>query len=163
MTEVKTHKAYKTILVPLDGSALAETALAHAQGLATQMHSSVVLLRVSVYPSYDFLFVDPQLAATLRQDVERVHEEERHYLQQTAARLKRAGLRVSAELREGDVAEMILETAASSHADLIVMSTHGRSGLSRWLMGSVANRVIHHASIPVLLIRDSPTVVTEAD
>jgi nucleotide-binding universal stress UspA family protein len=156
-------RTYKTILVPLDGSTLAETALVHAQALATQMHSSLVLLRVSAYPSYDFLFVDPLLAATLRQDVEQIHDEERRYLRETAAGLKKAGLRVSADLREGDPAEAILETAASSHADLIVMTTHGRGGLSRWLMGSVADRIVHHASIPVLLIRAGPTVVSEAE
>jgi nucleotide-binding universal stress UspA family protein len=158
MLEEITPVAYKTFLVPLDGSPLAEAALAHAQALAMQMHASVVLMRVSVYPSHDFMFVDPLLAGTLRRDVEQIQEEERRYLRDTAMPLKKAGLRVSAEFHEGDPAEMILKVAESSHADLIVMTTHGRGGLSRWLIGSIAERVVQHEKIQVLLIRASPAV-----
>jgi nucleotide-binding universal stress UspA family protein len=150
--------SYKTILVPLDGSTLAELALPHACALAKQAGARIVLLRVSAYPTYDFLFIDAALAATLRQTVEQVHDDERRYLREMADSLNADGLKVTAELREGDSAQTILEVSRTSHADLLVMSTHGHGGLARWLMGSVADKVVHHATIPVLLIRANPSV-----
>ena len=72
--------------------------------------------------------------------------------ERTAARLGELGLRVQTEVCEGHVAEAILDYADSKHADLIAMSTHGRSGLGRLLMGSVAEKVMHSTKVPVLLV-----------
>jgi nucleotide-binding universal stress UspA family protein len=111
------------------------------------------------YSTYDFLFVNPMLAATLRQTIEQSHDEERRYLREMAASLSGDGLTVTAELREGDAAEVILNCSQTGHADLIVMSTHGHGGLTRWLVGSVADKIVRHAAIPVLLVRANPLVV----
>ena len=66
--------------------------------------------------------------------------------------MTQAGAKVTHIMREGPIPEMILKVADEVHADVIAMSTHGRSGVQRWLMGSVADRVVHYSHIPVMLI-----------
>ena len=83
-------------------------------------------------------------------------ESAQHYLKMIADRFTHAGIRVRMATEQGDAAESILDAADALHADLIAMSTHGRSGVRRFVLGSVADRVLHHARVPVLLIR--PTV-----
>ena len=141
---------YKKILVPLDGSTLAEAALPHAQALASSEDAEIYLLRVSVNPAAEFSFSDPSLAADF---IDAMEAETLAYLQSIRSRLQRAGIRTSFLIRKGSTAETILEVAVGVHADIIAMSTHGRSGISRWLLGSVADRVVHHSQVPVLLIR----------
>ena len=141
---------YNKILVPLDGSALAEAVLPHAQALATSEEAEIILLRVSADPAAEFSFSDPSLASSL---IEGLEAESLTYLQSIRARLQRAGLRSSFLIRQGAIAETILRVADEVKADIIAMSTHGRSGVSRWLLGSIANRVVNHSPIPVLLIR----------
>jgi nucleotide-binding universal stress UspA family protein len=142
--------AYKKILVCLDGSALAEAALPHAQMLASDEEAEIVLLRISVNPAAEFSFSDPQLAENL---IEEVEAESLAYMQSVRAKLQKAGFRTSFLICQGPIAETILQVASENHADVIVMSTHGRSGIKRWLVGSVADRVVTHSSLPVLLIR----------
>lgn len=141
---------YNRILVPLDGSPLAEAVLPHAQALAVSEEAEIVLLRVSADPAAEFSFSDPSLASSL---IDSLEAESLSYLQSIRARLQRAGLRTSFLIRQGAIAETILQIAAEVHADVVAMSTHGRSGFSRLLLGSIANRVVNQSSIPVLLIR----------
>ena len=75
------------------------------------------------------------------------------YMQSVRSRLQKAGFRTSFLICQGPVAETILQTASENGADVIVMSTHGRSGMKRWLLGSVADRVVTHSDRPVMLIR----------
>jgi len=142
--------AYKRILVCLDGSALAETALPHAQMLASGEDAEITLLRVSANPAAEFSFSDPGIAHNIIEDME---AETLAYMQSARGRLQKAGYRTSFLIRQGAIAETILQTASESHADVIVMSTHGRSGVQRWLLGSVADRVVTHSDLPVMLIR----------
>ena len=142
--------AYKRILVCLDGSALAETALPHAQMLASDEDAEVILLRVSTNPAAEFSFSDPSIANHI---VEEMEAETLAYMQSARAKLQRAGVRTSFLIRQGTIAETILQIAMECKADVIAMSTHGRSGVKRWLLGSVADRVVTHSDIPVLLIR----------
>jgi nucleotide-binding universal stress UspA family protein len=146
--------AYKKILVCLDGSPLAEAALPHAQILASDEEAEVILLRVSVNPAAEFSFSDPAIANKFIQDME---AETLHYLQSVRSRLQKAGFRTSFLIRQGTVAETILQTASETKTDVIVMSTHGRSGIQRWLLGSVADRIVTHSNIPVMLIRPGTT------
>ncbi|MBP8002808.1 MAG: universal stress protein [Chloroflexi bacterium] len=141
---------YKKILVPLDGSPLAEAVLPHAQALAQSEGAELVLLRVAVDPGAEFAFADPALAAGIIQEME---EETKAYMAGIAARMKEAGYLASTMMREGPIAETILAVAEETQADVIAMSTHGRSGLSRWLMGSIADRVVKHSHVPVMVIR----------
>lgn len=140
---------YKKILVPLDGSPLAEAVLPHAQALAKSEGAEIVLLSVPVTPSYDYLERTPGLASQI---IESAEKETEAYLKAEVEKLTGEGMKVSGVMREGPIPEMILKVADEVHADMIAMSTHGRSGIQRWLMGSVADRVVHHAHIPVMLI-----------
>lgn len=141
--------AYKKILVSLDGSALAEAALPHAQALARDEEAEIILLRVSVDPAAEFSFSDPSIANNI---IEEMEAETLAYMQSARGKLQRAGFRASFLIRQGPVAETILEVASEIPADVIVMSTHGRSGMKRWLLGSVADRVVTHSAIPVMTI-----------
>ena len=142
--------AYKKILVCLDGSALAETALPHAQTLASDEDAEILLLRVSVNPAAEFSFSDPAIANDIIQELE---SESLAYMQSVRGRLQKAGFRTSFLICQGAIAETILNVAAEHGADVIVMSTHGRSGIQRWLLGSIADRVVTHSDRPVMLIR----------
>ena len=140
---------YKKILVPLGGSPLAEAVLPHAQALAKSEGAEIVLLSVPVTPNLDYLSRTPGLATQIIEDAERETEA---YLKTEVEKLTGEGTKVTSVMREGPIPEMILMVADEVHADVIAMSTHGRSGIQRWLMGSVADRVVHHAHIPVMLI-----------
>ena len=139
---------YKTIIVTLDRSPLAEQALAHAVAMAKAFHSTIHLL--SVVPVSDI-----QATYTSGTGIDwnlevGVYEE---YLAGIVSRIQEEGVKVISELRRGEVTEEILHYADKIHADMIVMSTHGRSGLGRWVYGSVADRVLRHSPVPVLLVR----------
>jgi nucleotide-binding universal stress UspA family protein len=140
---------YKKILVPLDGSPLAEAVLPHAQALAKSEGAEIVLLRVPVTPSLEMLARAPGLANKI---IEETEQETEAYLEIETAKLMKEGTKVTSMMREGPIPEMILKVADEIHADVITMSTHGRSGMQRWLMGSVADRVVNHSHIPVMLI-----------
>ncbi len=166
---------YKRILVPLDGSALAQEVLPHAQEMALCARAEVLLLRVVPRPTdwsdaggafvysgglvrageyaHEQLATDDTWQARM---AEHLREAAQTSLDAAAAELRRAGLRVETLIQVGAPAETILEVAERCHADVIAMSTHGRSGLRRFLMGSVAARVLEYASMPLLLVRHQP-------
>ena len=141
---------YRKILVPLDGSKVAEAVLSHAKALAYSEGAELILLTVGANPALDFAFSDPGLAqnAILEQE-----ERSKTYIDQIEAELKSAGFRTSHLLRVGSVADVILGVAEELQVDVIAMSTHGRTGPARWLLGSIAERVVHSSKVPVLLIR----------
>jgi nucleotide-binding universal stress UspA family protein len=132
---------FSTILLPLDGSPLAEQALPHAEWLARRLTAYVVLTRVL-----------PIVTSTGEIDDLALGTSSRAYLDQIAARLSEHGLSCGSVLPAGDPATEILDQARSSSAELIVMATHGRSGPSRWLYGSVADAVLRDSPIPVVLV-----------
>ena len=137
----------RTMLVPLDGSELAEAVLPHVKALAKQRGAEpvdVVLFGVCE-PLVESGYYIPDVPMTL--------EELKEYLAKVEKRLKEAGLRVRSEVRKGKPAEQIVEYASKNPFNLIVMSTHGRSGLGRWVFGSVADKVLHGASSPIFLVR----------
>ena len=141
---------YRKILVPLDGSKVAEGVLPHARALAYSEGAELILLTVGANPAMDFAFSDPGLAqsAVLEQE-----ERSKKYIDKIEDDLKSAGFKTSTLLRVGSVAEVILEVAEELQVDVIAMSTHGRTGPARWLLGSIADRVVHNSKVPVLLIR----------
>ncbi len=141
---------YQRILLTLDRSPLAEKALPHAVALAQACHAALEL--VSVVPLSD-VQASAEYVVYVDRDQEAAQCEE--YLRRVQGRLQGEGLQVDATVRRGDVTEEILRHADERRADLIVMSTHGRSGLGRWVYGSIADRVLRHASVPVLLVRAS--------
>jgi nucleotide-binding universal stress UspA family protein len=143
---------YDKIVVPLDGSPLAEGVLEHVRALASCMGSQILLLHVLGYPHYDYLITDASMAASLRSAME---ADACDYLHNVAAQLQTAGLKVTAEVISvsGPVADAIIDYAREKHAELIAMSTHGRTGPARWFLGSIADRVVRGAHMPVLMVR----------
>jgi len=141
---------YKKILVPLDGSKTAEAVLPHARALAYADGAEIVLLNIAANPAMEFAFADPSIGAAAVAEEE---TEAKKYMAKVDKELKSAGFKVSILIREGGAAEGILQAAEAVGADVIAMSTHGRSGPARWLLGSVADRVVRHSRFPVMLIR----------
>ena len=143
---------FKTILVSLDGSALAEQALAPAFSVATKYNAAIVLLRVVPpergLPGLQYLAVRPNGAAA--DPVQDLIEEAQDYL--AGITLPMPGVPVHTRVLVGAPPELIAATAVEAAADLIVMSTHGRTGLTRLLYGSVAEAVLRGSPVPVLLV-----------
>lgn len=139
------------ILVPLDGSGLAERALVPAKQLAEAFGAELVLFRawqrwvymLDAYPTGTSMVMMDEQVRGIAED----------YLKRQTQQIASQGLRVCSEAQPGPAADWILATADKYRADLIVMSTHGRTGVGRWMMGSVANRVLSVSPIPVLLCR----------
>lgn len=140
---------YKKILVPLDGSPLAEAALPHAEAIAKAGGAEIILLRVPMMPATEFLAREPMIAVKIR---EKEQAEAIRYVDAKAEELKKGHFKTTTITQDGPVPDTILSVAEDLQADIIIMSTHGRTGIQRWLMGSVADRVVHHAHIPVMLI-----------
>jgi len=142
---------YRKILVPLDGSELAERALDEAVQLAKAFGSDIILFEVVPFMP---IYGSPELVTPLIVD-EKQRESVENYLAKLAEDLKTKGLNVTTMVKTGQqVAVEIIDSAKEKGADLIVMSTHGRSGITRWVLGSVALKVLTRAETPILLIRE---------
>jgi len=139
---------YKRILLTLDRSPLAEQALPHAVAIAGAFGASLELVGVVPIVAQEAMY-----AAGAHADWESEVAQYENYLAGVLSRVQGEGLKANREIRRGDVAEEILRHAEEAEVDLIVMSTHGRSGLGRWVYGSIADRVLRHAAVPVLLVR----------
>lgn len=144
---------FHKILVPLDGSVLSEGAIPPALEVARRFEATVVLFRTSVLPEHLMVSPVPVSPATYAEIEESILETTREYLEATKARFADSGVPLETAQASGEAAREILELAQSQGFDLIVMSTHGRSGFQRWLFGSVAEKVMRHAPCPVLAIR----------
>jgi nucleotide-binding universal stress UspA family protein len=152
---------YSKVLVPLDGSEVSERALAHAQSVAGAFGARVYLLQV-ISLSHEYEAVrgaggDSPTAVEYSLDLARQITASRQtrtetYLEATAAQLEKNGLQVETSVRQGSALENITHFVAENGIDLIVMSTHGRGELQRFLVGSVTDRVIRSSHVPVLAI-----------
>ncbi|MFQ5946213.1 MAG: universal stress protein [Anaerolineae bacterium] len=155
-SEVPPERTIRRILVPLDGSELAEMALEPAKSMAKEMGAEILLVRAVAplsetevaalytgWGSADEVYSRRQTAAT-------------QYLGRVQRDLKAEGLKGATFVDEGHPAQVIVETEASHEADMVVMSTHGRSGVARWVYGSVADKVLRRAQSPLLLVRSLP-------
>jgi nucleotide-binding universal stress UspA family protein len=140
---------YQKILVPLDGSELAECVLPHVKAIGSGCGVGQLILLSVVEPLYGE--VPPDVPAEVVQEAGVKAAKE--YLAKIKAQLSKEGFDVEAKVLTGRPAETISEFAQSNKADLIAVSTHGRSGISRWVFGSVADRIVRSSSVPVLLIR----------
>ncbi len=141
---------YKKILVPLDGSPLAEKALDQAEKLAKTFNSEIILFQVVHFMP---IYGSPELVAPLIVD-ERHKEFAEKYLGKLAKLIEGRDLKVKAIVKTGQqVAVEIIDFAKENGVDLIVMCTRGRSGISRWVLGSTAMKVVTRAETPILLLR----------
>lgn len=144
---------FKRILVPLDGSVRAEQALPLAARLARVTQGSVILTQVVQLPSEYAMYAAPATPPPALLQADR--SEAVAYLQHVAHHDALAGLNVETEVVTGLTAQEILGQIAERHADAVVMSSHGRTGLARWVLGSVAEHVSRAAPVPVLIVRDN--------
>ncbi len=136
---------FENILVPLDGSPVSEAALPYAEALASRTGAKLILVRAAHAPVLAAARPAAQFAAIA--DLE-------EYLATLAAQMRERGFAVETGVPYGlSPAEWIVEEIALRHADIVVMGTHDRAGLDHWLRGSVAEAVVSHATVPVLLIR----------
>jgi nucleotide-binding universal stress UspA family protein len=140
---------YKRILVPLDGSKLAEQALPHAAIQAGQFGAEIILLMV-LGPLSETSMAGRRAVRHAEEASARLAQD---YLEGAAAGLREQGLPVQTETVEGKPYLEIIRFAEEKGIDLIVMSTRGHSGLSRWLLGSVTDRVVRGATVPLLLVQ----------
>jgi len=146
---------YQKILVPVDGSKTAQRGLQEALKLAKALNSTIRLIHVvnefAVIATYEGMVYSKELVDSLIQSGKKV-------LAQAEQDVRAAGVAVQSELveaRSGQAGTEILHDATKSKADLIVLGTHGRRGLSRLLMGSDAEQVVRQSNVPVLLVRFS--------
>ncbi len=148
-------KRYHHILVPLDGSLLAELALKDAFAVAELSQAEVTLLQI--IPPIDHviageaehpIFVDQQWEAKKSLAL--------NYLRSVCERIGCPDIKIHTVVEMGPAAEMIIDYALDHPIDLIVMATHGRSGVQRWVYGSVADKVLRGANQPILLVRAYP-------
>jgi len=134
---------YRRILVPLDGSELAEQALPYVHSIGKGLGARIELLRVAYPVAPEAL--DPALGP--------YQDQIAAYLEGIAAPLTEDGLAVASTIREGDPAPIIVSEAEKEPDTLIAISTHGRSGITRWLLGSITDKVLHATTNPLLIMR----------
>jgi len=145
---------YKKIMVPLDGSELAECVLPHVEAFISQCQiRTIVFVRV-------IEFITPAVAeeyAINLEELERGEAERKSaaekYIEQVIARLTAGETKMETSVMVGRAADRLTDYAENNDIDLILMATHGRSGVSRWVRGSVADRILRAASIPILMVR----------
>lgn len=146
---------FKKIVVPVDGSPTAHAALLAAMDLARLCGASLEVL--CVYDPFPFIVAGPDYGYAQVQYVEAVRTEATATVEAARKRAADAGLVVQAQVVEASKTwRAIVDTAEACGADLIVMGSHGRSGLDKLVMGSVAQSVLQRTSLPVLVVRGAP-------
>lgn len=153
---------YKKIMIPLDGSELAECVLPHVEAFIKGFSiRDVLLVRViePVKPDlrvYDNIFDEEFIgqAQKIWRDVEKQERTSaKEYLDKVSERLQQKGSTVHPEVLVGDVARKLADYTESNNIDLIIMASHGHSGVKRWIMGSVAEKLFRSVSLPVFMVR----------
>lgn len=149
---------YERILVPLDGSKVGEAALPHVEELVTKMlpETNVEVTLLQVVSSLSHYIVAGEASAQVpytEQEVDQIKKRSADYLDQAGESLRTSGATVRVRVSVGRAAEEIIKTADEIKVDLIAMSTHGRSGISRWAFGSVTDRVLRSGDRPILMVR----------
>lgn len=142
------NNLFNRIVIPLDGSTQAQQVFDYLPTFSSPEETELILVRVIEPLHYTYLadgMLMPDVTSHLR-------DAANNYLEKESALLKEQGYQVSEHIIQGEAAGEILNLAASVKADLIAMTTHGRSGISRWALGSVAERILHGSEVPVLLV-----------
>lgn len=143
---------FEHILVPLDGSVRAERALVPAAGLVRATHGELTLVRViNIQEDVSLSLVPAMYAPALLDDARAAVAS---YLGEVTERPELAGISIKTYMPVGSAASRVLDLADDTDADAIVLSSHGRASLTRWMLGSVAQHIMRHAQVPVLMLRD---------
>ena len=145
---------YEKIMVPLDGSELAECVLPHLKGFIKGCHvSNVVFVRVVVPPvllHYGEDLIRPEIYEETESAMQSAAKD---YLDQIKNRLKYEGTELHSEVLVGRVADSLADYTEKNDIDLILIATHGRSGVTRWVRGSIADKILRYSNVPVLMVR----------
>ena len=145
---------FKSIIVPLDGSELAESVIPMVAGVARKLDLEVVLLRTYHIPYNVYAGNDSYYAVNYDELIAGVRDEAREYLDKKIAEVKKLGVvKVSAVAKEGFAEDEIIAYGNKTPDGLIAMCSHGRSGVRRWVLGSVTENVVRHTSDPLLVVR----------
>jgi nucleotide-binding universal stress UspA family protein len=156
---------YQKIMVPLDGSELAECVLPHVEAFIRGCQvNTIVFVRV-IRPA-PMVFSAPEASEANFREIEkntkRVEEERKSsatkYLKEVANRIKADGVKFQMEVLVGNAADQLIDYTEANNIDLILIATHGRSGVSRWVRGSIADRVLRSSKVPVLMVRAPGTM-----
>lgn len=154
---------YKKIMVPLDGSTLAECVLPHVDAFVTGCQvAAIVFVRViETTPTYHSSATRAEDFAKIQENAKKIEEERKAaaagYLEAVTRRMKTDGVKYQTEVIVGKVAESLIDYVNANEIDLILIATHGRSGISRWVRGSIADRVLRSSRVPVLMVRAAGT------
>jgi nucleotide-binding universal stress UspA family protein len=141
------------ILLPLDGSEAGEAAVPYVQELMSRLGAEVILLEV-VPPGKHIRTVGGlDYVLYPEQDLKQVQTEAREYLDKVYQQLKGKKGKVRVELKAGDIAREIIDYAKRTRTSLIAISSHGHSGIAKWVFGSIAHKIVQASNIPVLLVR----------
>ena len=144
---------FKSIIVPLDGSELAESVIPLAAAMAKKLELEVVLFRAYHIP-YNAYGGDDGYMVNYDELIDSVRDEAKEYLDKQVAEVKKLGVaKVSALSKEGSASDEIIALGHKTPEGLIAMCSHGRSGIGRWVLGSVAENVVRHSDAPVLVVR----------
>jgi nucleotide-binding universal stress UspA family protein len=144
---------FKTVIVPLDGSELGDSMLPMAAGLAKKLNLEVQLFRAYHIPSHAYA-ADEGYAVNYDELVSGVRDEASEYIKKKLAEVKKLGVeKVSFSTKEGFAGDEIINIGRNTPGSLIAMCSHGRSGMKRWVLGSVAETVVRHSAGPVLITR----------
>lgn len=148
----------KRIVVPLDGSKVAEAVLPHVQDLAKALGAELVLVRAIhqgglIQGRY---VLSPEPAKLLAQEMER---SALRYLDRVRADLEKVGIKTRSVVVTGPVPESIIDWASHNNADLIALTSHGLGRAARWVFGSVADRLLQSSPVPLLVIRASQEIL----
>jgi len=145
---------FTSVLVPLDGSALAEKVFPWVVTLAKSLKLEVQLIRMFALPPNAYVVADGVIAQGPGVYREEMQNEAALYLEGKVEQLRAEGLdNVNGAAIEGDAADQIIDIGRRTDRNLIAMCSHGRSGIGRWLLGSVTERVVQHSKDPVLVVR----------
>ena len=161
---------FKRILTPLDGSTLSEGILPYVRALAPALGARVELLQIHPNMTYELEQLEDAEQASITAALEpvqlRLQHQSESYLSKVAGDLEGLGVETGIDVRFGPPAASIVEEAEQVEDTLIAMSTHGRAGVGRWIMGSVTDRVLHTTMTPLLVVhpeRGAPSVDSVAD
>jgi nucleotide-binding universal stress UspA family protein len=147
---------YRKILVPLDGSELAECVLPHVIDIAKGSGGNVILFRVCEPPVVlaDYpTDLRPGWEDHVKQETDHTRQQCRLYLGDIEKRLKESGLNVTTDSDLGNPAELIVDYAVRNRVDLIIIASHGRSGVLRWAYGSTSDKILRSSPVSVMMIK----------
>jgi nucleotide-binding universal stress UspA family protein len=146
------HSRYKKVLVPLDGSGWSQRAIPHAVDIARTHDADLILLHIFRPPAHEF--TDQIALAGQEAQIQEAREQMKQYLIGVRTELRHEDVRVRTHMTEGvDIAHLICDFVTAEDIDLVVMSTHGRSGIMRLMFGSVTHEVMRCVDVPVMLVK----------